>query len=164
MAYDHAPDEGLPEVVVDPSPEALTNLEEQYQYHQQHRYDKYPVVYDDAPKLPGDTGYGQEPPHDTIRSPDGSVPGEPVAVGEGPATGQENNSEKTESEPRICGVRRKMFFILLIVALVLVAAAIGGGVGGGVAAARSRKGSGTAASSSSTSSSSTTSLSSSQTR
>lgn len=160
MGYHHAADEGLPEVVTDPSPQALTSAEEQY-HHQQGKHDKYPVVYDDAPKLPGEETYGQEPPHSVVMSPDGSVPWEPLAAGEGTLSNHENISEKAEGEPRICGFRRKIFFLLLVAALVVVAAAIGGGVGGGLAAARSREG---AASSSSPSPSSSTSSSLTQTR
>lgn len=157
MGYNYTQDEGLPEVVDDPSPQALTSAEEQYQYHQQDKHDKYPVVYDDAPKLPGDVTDGQEPPHSVVRSPNGSIPWEPLAAGEGTLSGQENNSEKPESEPRICGLRRKVFFLLLVAALVVVTAAIGGGVGGGIAAARSREGSDSAVSSSPPSASTTSS-------
>jgi hypothetical protein len=151
MGYDYAPDEGLPEVVADPSPQALTNTEEQYQYHRQDRHDKYPVVYDDAPKIIDEVTYGQDPPHSVARSPDSSIPWERVAVGEDTLSGPENNSEKAGDEPRVCGIRRKPFFLLLIGVLLVVAAAIGGGVGGGVAAARSREGSGSAVSSSASS-------------
>ncbi|KAB5518877.1 hypothetical protein GE09DRAFT_506088 [Coniochaeta sp. 2T2.1] len=153
MGYNQASDEGLPEVVTDPSPQALTSLEEQQRSHQQDQHDKYHVVYDDAPKLPGEVNYDQVHPEFLARSPVGSVPWETLAAGEGSAGGQENNSEKAVDEPSICGVRRKVFFLLLIAALVVVGAAIGGGVGGGVAAARSREGSGSAASSSTSTSS-----------
>ena len=153
-AHFHGPDEGLPEVVTDPSPQALTEQEQQYLYHQQQQQDKYHVVYDDAPKFPDETNLAM------IRSPDDSVRGDALHAGDGAASGHENISEKAEGEPRICGLRRKLFFLLLIAALVVAAAAIGGGVGGGVAAARSRQASGSAASNSSASSSSSSSSSS----
>lgn len=154
--YKYASDEGLPEVIPDTSPQALTNLEAQYKQHGEEERDKYPVVYDDAPKLPNNEAQAQEPPEALAASPNGSVPWEPFAAGEGTTDAPGTTSEKEETEPRICGLRRKVFFLLLLVALLVVAAAIGGGVGGGVAAARSRAASDAAASSSASTSSAKT--------
>lgn len=146
------PDEHLPEVVPDTSPQVVSNTD--YQQHGYNEQDKYIVQYDDTPKIPSETPYVQTPhgehPVSTM-SPDSHLPWEPMsAVEETPAGvgggGGEGgydgiNNEKPEDESRICGFKRKTFFLALIAALVIIAVAIGGGVGGGLAA-RSREGSG----------------------
>jgi hypothetical protein len=152
--YQYASDEGLPEVVPDPSPQALTGAEAQHRAQEHDDRDKYHVVYDNTPKYPDNDAHAQEAPHAFPMSPASSVPWESLAAGEGTAGGPDTQSEKRETEPMICGLRRKVFFMLLIAALVIVAAAVGGGVGGGVAAARSREGSGSAVTGSTSSSSS----------
>lgn len=157
------PDEHLPEVVPDTSPQAISYVEEQYKQRQYDDRDKYPVLYDDAPKIPSGMAYaqGQQYPAMAETSPGGSLPWEPLSAieetqaghaggaaggggggpggfgGVGAVDGGEH--ERPVDERRICGLRRKIFFIVLIVALVVIAVAIGGGVGGGVSAARSRK-------------------------
>lgn len=134
----YAADEGLPEVVTDTSPQALSTVEAQSRHHQVDERDKYTVFYDDAPKFFNTSPGHLEPPQATDRSPDGSVPWEPLAAGDGSLGSREINSQKAVAEPRICGFRRKPFFLVLAVALIVVAAAVGGGVGGGIAAARAR--------------------------
>lgn len=138
----HAADHGLPEVVPDTSaPQALTNLEAQYKHREMDERDKYHVVYDTAPMMP-DSGnaayYQQHPP--SVMSPGGTMPWDSFPAGES-SNGPNGSSRELDTEPRVCGVRRKTFFLLLIAALLLVAGAIGGGVGGGIASARARQGS-----------------------
>lgn len=146
------PDEELPEVVVDPSPQALTKDQAQYRYHHQDDRDKYHVDHDDSPELASKAASTQEPPHSLARSTDGSVPRGALADSEQTTDGLGGSSEKLRNEPTICGLRRMVFLLLLVAALVVVAAAVGGGVGGSLAAARSRQGSEPAASTSSSSS------------
>lgn len=157
------PDEHLPEVVPDTSPQAVSSIESQYKQRGYDERDKYVVQYDDTPKIPTETPYvqdhqgnvqqGQYPV--SVASPDGSLPWEPMsAIEETPAghagvgggggeAGHEGMNEKPEHKSMICGFKRKTFFIAIIAALVVIAIAIGGGVGGGLAASNSRQSSDT---------------------
>ncbi|UKZ72938.1 hypothetical protein TrVFT333_000575 [Trichoderma virens FT-333] len=117
-----ADDEGLPEVVPDSSPQALSRLEAEY---------KRKFLDGDAPQtvIPKDVdtnkiavmaagdGYSVEP--------------------DGMSGDIEGARAAKKAGNRICGLSRKMFLILVIVAVVVLAAAIGGGVGGGLAAKKS---------------------------
>jgi len=107
-------DANLPEVYVDPSPQAIL-----HNHHNQKStgppsgyapYDKYSVPTDD----------------DTLKS---TVP-------------EEYGSEASKRSPpppdparheKILGLKRRTFFILLAILLIIVAAAVGGGVGGAIA-------------------------------
>ena len=139
------PDENLPEVVPDSSPQAISDVEAQYKQREFDDNDKFPVQYDDTPKIPSPGGYDQTTAAhpaaqdvsavSAVRSP-GSVPWEPVSAVEETPGGQGSaaDNEKAPDERRICGIRRKIFFIALLVAFIILAVAIGGGVGGGLAA------------------------------
>lgn len=96
------PDEHLPEVVPDTSPQVVSGIESQYkQRSNDDHHDKYIVQYDDTPKIPSDMapyGPGQGPPglvpgqggqHPayaqgqyavSTASPDGSLPWEPLSA------------------------------------------------------------------------------------
>lgn len=113
-------DENLPEVGIDTSPQALSNLEAEYKRrHLEEREPKYPVIYDNA-----------------VVPAEGSLP--PVS-----ATAREWEQAPSAEEPpektgKICGLTRRMFFIALVALLVIIAAAVGGGVGGTVSSSRSK--------------------------
>jgi len=134
-------DENLPEVVPDTSPQALERNP-----NQADERDKYPVYYDNAPKIPNEA-YQHYDPNSypaTAMSPDGSIPWEHVSTtAEETAAGDHGNYP----QHRICGLRRRAFYIILALTLVIIAVAVGGGVGGGLASARSREGSDAAESS-----------------
>lgn len=135
----YPPDENLPEVVPDQSPQVLSAVEARYFAPELNARDpKYHVTYDDAPKytapLEAYPSVGEYP--QAYTSPVSSVPWEPVS-GDGGSSGLRTDESKNKRE-RICGLKKRSFWILLIVALIVVAAGVGGGVGGGIAAARSR--------------------------
>ncbi|RFU75368.1 fungal specific transcription factor domain-containing [Trichoderma arundinaceum] len=119
-----AHDEGLPEVVPDTTPQALSRLEAEY---------KRKYLDGDAPQtvIPKDMDtakvavIGGEEQY--VVTPDGA-PGDVEGAPPGKRAGA-----------RICGLRRKTFWILLIIAIVVVAAAVGGGVGGGLSAKNSKE-------------------------
>ncbi|KAH7333390.1 hypothetical protein BKA65DRAFT_43737 [Rhexocercosporidium sp. MPI-PUGE-AT-0058] len=109
-------DENLPEVVIDTSPQALSNLEAEYQRkHLEEHEPKYPAMDDTTSKM--------------------VVPTELEIQGQYPQT---PSAEKPlAKEGRVCGLTRKVFFVVLGVLFVIIAASVGGGVGGAVAASRS---------------------------
>lgn len=118
-----AHDEGLPEVVPDSSPQAMSRLEAEY---------KRKYLEGDAPQtvIPKDVDTnkiaimgGEEQSSVTPDGMSGDV--------EGAHTGRKGGK-------RICGLPRRTLWILVIVAVVVLAAAIGGGVGGGLAAKNSK--------------------------
>jgi len=140
MTNTRPPDENLPEVVPsrppveDASPQVLSD--EQAWQREALGGDKYPVVYDDAPKLFDDGTIKGQDEHELPQawSPDasaGTAPWEslpPVA-----AAGAPGGSEAAE-ERRIWGVKRRVFVILAVLAgVILLAAIIGGAVGGSMA-------------------------------
>jgi hypothetical protein len=155
------PDEHLPEVVPDTSPQAVSSIESQYKQRGYDERDKYVVQYDNTPKIPSETSYVQDHQGNaqypvSVASPDGSLPWEPMSAveetpaghagvgamgggGGGDASHDGMNNEKPEHNSRICGFKRKTFFIVIIAALVVIAIGVGGGVGGGLAAANSRQ-------------------------
>ncbi|KAK4082990.1 uncharacterized protein Triagg1_1880 [Trichoderma aggressivum f. europaeum] len=143
-----AHDEGLPEVVPDSSPQAMSRLEAEY---------KRKWLDGDAPQMvipkEVDTNKiavmgGEEQSSVTPDGMSGDV--------EGAHKGRKGGK-------RICGLPRRTLWILVIVAVIVLAAAIGGGVGGGLAAKNSKgdappdAASTTSSTPSSTSTSSTTS-------
>ncbi|OPB37419.1 hypothetical protein A0O28_0043310 [Trichoderma guizhouense] len=118
-----AHDEGLPEVVPDSSPQAMSRLEAEY---------KRKYLEGDAPQtvIPKDVDTnkiaimgGEEQSSVTPDGMSGDV--------EGAHTGRKGGK-------RICGLPRRTLWILVIVAVIVLAAAIGGGVGGGLAAKNSK--------------------------
>ncbi|KAK3937943.1 hypothetical protein QBC46DRAFT_391282 [Diplogelasinospora grovesii] len=158
-AMDHRSDENLPEVVrnpsptfpevvVDPSPQALPNTGAEQQQRHLAEQEKYPAYFDDTPKFLHEQHNhdGNQRPRDnsaTAYSPDGSaLLWEPLRAGDDTTLGANSNSGAND-EPKICGVRRRIFWLILAFALVVIATGVGGGVGGAVASARAREGSGT---------------------
>jgi hypothetical protein len=148
---DHRSDENLPEVVPNPSPtfpEVVVNTGAEQQQRHLAEQEKYPAYFDDAPKLLHEQHNhdGNQRPRDnsaTAYSPDGhALPWEPLRAGDDTTLGANSNSGAND-EPKICGVRRRIFWLILAFALVVVATGVGGGVGGAVASARAREGSGT---------------------
>ncbi|CAI4214167.1 unnamed protein product [Parascedosporium putredinis] len=118
------PDEHLPEVVPDQSPQALPKeAAPQYEAHLGEKDPKYPVLPEDVPKQAIDP-YGS-----------------PETVGAVPVSPHGTPASPIKEEKRILGLKRKTF-IIFIVALVVLAAALGGGLGGGLA--KKSKGSNTA--------------------
>jgi hypothetical protein len=116
-------DDGLPEVTVDSSPQALSNLEAEYKWrHFEEREPKYPVVYDDALKT-------------AIPAPP-LFPYQSAAAAEQAPTATEPLSPTQEK--RIFGLRRKIFFLVLATLIILIiAAGVGGGVGGSASHSKS---------------------------
>ncbi|KAF2185364.1 hypothetical protein K469DRAFT_750482 [Zopfia rhizophila CBS 207.26] len=128
---DHPPNESLPEVVPDQSPEALSNHEAHLHPTQlEEQYPKYPVNLDDArePRSAADNLHAME----------------------------RRRTYEKEEELMICGLRRKAFWLLIALVLVIVPVSVGGGVGGGIAAAKTREGNGSGNSGVFSSSSNTT--------
>ena len=135
----YPPDENLPEVVPDQSPQVLSAVEARYFAPELDVRDpKYPVTYDNAPKYtapletyPSVGGHPQD-----YTSPVSSIPWEPASTGgDRSAFGTYESKNK---EQRICGLKKRVFWILLVIAMIVVAAGVGGGVGGGIATARSK--------------------------
>jgi len=139
------PDENLPEVVPprpvevgrDSSPQVVAIKKAEYDWQTSER-DKYPVVFDTAPKLPDDATpkpiYGTTYPQtwspgtevNTATTQSTAVPWESL-----PAGSNNPPSQPPKAQRRICGLRRRVFFIIITVAtLVVLGAAIGGGIGG----------------------------------
>jgi hypothetical protein len=116
-------DDGLPEVRVDNSPQALSNLEAEYKWrHFEEREPKYPVVYDDTLKtaIPAQTSLQYEPAAAAEQTPGAAEPLTPT-------------QEKT-----IFGLKRKIFFLVLATLIILIiVAGVGGGVGGSVSHSKS---------------------------
>ncbi|CZR67097.1 uncharacterized protein PAC_16996 [Phialocephala subalpina] len=118
-------DENLPEVRIDTSPQALSNLEAEYKRrHLEEREPKYPVIYDNAPE--------------TVVPAERSLPPESVTAGEREQEQVPSAEEPPAKKGKICGLTRRMFFIVLVALLVIIAAAVGGGVGGTVSSSRSK--------------------------
>ncbi|KAL7915209.1 hypothetical protein GGI35DRAFT_173547 [Trichoderma velutinum] len=140
-------DEGLPEVVPDSSPQAMSRLEAEY---------KRKYLEGDAPQtvIPKDA--------DTTKI---AVMGgeEQSSVTPDGMSGDVEGGNTGKGGKRICGLPKRTLWILVIVAVLVLAAAIGGGVGGGLAAKNSKgdtpsdAASTTSSTPSSTSTSSTTS-------
>lgn len=114
------PDANLPEVYVDPSPQAVI-----HNHHSQEAteapsgympYEKYSVPTDD----------------DTLKS---TVPEEYGSE----ASKRNPPPTDTARHERILGLKRRTFFILLAILLIIVAAAVGGGVGGAIASSATSK-------------------------
>lgn len=143
------PDDNLPEVYVDPSPQAIWNQPAAARKGSVYEHDeKYALENDnDTLKLavhpdPRDLG-AEEAPGDF-------PPGAMAAIERNPPPTQPAQND------RILGLRRRTFFIVLAIVLIVVAAAVGGGVGGAVAAS-SNSDSDNAAAATSTAASSTAS-------
>jgi hypothetical protein len=137
------PDENLPEVVPDSSPQALTRAEA-YRRHAKDEGDaKFAVVYESdaiTPKYYYDPNQNQVvaavATGGTPTSPSPAyVPSPPVGYSD-PALLGEEDPESGRERQRIWGLRRKVFLIVVVLVVVVLGAAIGGGVGG---AAASRK-------------------------
>ncbi|KAK4108820.1 hypothetical protein N656DRAFT_376217 [Canariomyces notabilis] len=123
----------LPEVVPDTSPEAG-------QPPLQYQHDKFAAYYDDAPKLPNEepspgAGVGTMQSQEGVgsalgaMSPDTSVPWQSID--------QHTTQNEKQEEPRICGIRRRIFIILCVVVVLIIVAV---GVGAGIGASRARGG------------------------
>lgn len=142
------PDEHLPEVVPDQSPQALPKeAAPQYEAHLGEKDPKYPVLPEDVPKQAIDP-YGSPETVGAVPvsvSPNTTIPWEarsPEVAEQGLARSPtEPPASPIKEEKRILGLKRKTF-IIFIVALVVLAAALGGGLGGGLA--KKSKGSNTA--------------------
>ncbi|PKS12466.1 hypothetical protein jhhlp_000672 [Lomentospora prolificans] len=126
-----SPDENLPEVVPDPSPEAIPKTAAaQYAAQLNHQNPKYPVTIDDSPKLP--TPLALSPPTATAS---------PYTETLVPGSVYPSHPSPISIEPpgkKICGVKKRTFWILILLVVVIFAAAIGGGVGGGLASRNSK--------------------------
>jgi hypothetical protein len=139
------PDENLPEVVPDTSPQVLTRAEAYRQNVRDEADAKFAVAYESdttSPKYYYDpnekwdgghaagAGAGWSPSVGAYVPPEsragGGGGGDPRLLHEG------KDVESGRTERRICGLRRKLFLILVVVIVGLVAA-IGGGVGGAMA-------------------------------
>lgn len=114
-------DEGLPEVCIDNSPQALSNREAALNRQQfEDRHPKYPVVYDNAPKEFDSNG-------DSL----------PLEFTE--ASRKSPGVVAIEGKGNICGLRRRVFLVVLGIVIVIMLAAIGGGVGGAMSTSKSKK-------------------------
>lgn len=151
-AYTSTDDSNLPEVVPGTSPTLVGNsplppAEKEYKArdHDEENNPKFPVIYDNAPKYPGEP---QSMSDHLPGSPYTSVPWEPLsAIEEHPPKTPGGKSDGGD-ERRICGLRQRIFIIVVIIVLVVLAAAIGGGVGSSMAAkSRESSGNGTASTS-----------------
>jgi hypothetical protein len=128
-------DECFPEVVIDTSPEVISNLEaDDKGHHLEEREPKYPVIYDNALKsvVPAEYEVHEQYPQTTTNFEKSvlweSTPGREQAPGA---------EESPSKEGKVWGLTRKRIFIVLAVLLVIIAAAVGGGVGGGIASSKS---------------------------
>lgn len=110
-------DEGLPEVVPDTTPQALTRLEAEY---------KRKYLEGDAPQtvIPKDM--------DTTKIAVMGAEGQYAVAPDQMPGDIEGAQTSKRAANRICGLRRRTFLILVVIVIV-VAAAVGGGVGGGLA-------------------------------
>ncbi|SPO04636.1 uncharacterized protein DNG_07321 [Cephalotrichum gorgonifer] len=147
-------DENLPEVVPDSGPEAIPrHAQAQYANQLNDQNPKYPVLYDQSPKVPVDesatlpaTKEEAILPAKLDDSPTSATPVSPYAAvtpyaetlaagGQEPAGSASNLA--APAEERICGLKKRMFWIIVVVAVIVIAAALGGGIGGGLAARNS---------------------------
>lgn len=128
-------DECFPEVVIDTSPQVISNLDASYKRsHLEEREPKYPAIYDNALKVVVPAEYEvQEQYPQTATSFERSVLWESKPAGE-QAPGAE---EPPAKERKVWGLTSKRIFIVLAVLLVIIAAVVGGGVGGAVASSKS---------------------------
>jgi len=139
------PDESLPEVVPDQSPQALSHQEAHYCRDQLNERDpKYPANFDDAPKYlaTSETDEAPEPVHGSeysFASAGGSPPWELQSTADNLQAGDRSPTNEKAAEPTICGLRRRSFWLLLVVVLVVIAASVGGGVVGGIAAGKNNR-------------------------
>ncbi|KAL7945628.1 hypothetical protein V8C42DRAFT_323699 [Trichoderma barbatum] len=117
-----AHDEGLPEVVPDTAPQALSRLEAEYKRKYLDGDAPQPVVSKEM---------------DTNKIAVMGEDGRYVVAPDGMGADVEGAQTGNKAENRIFGLRRKTFLILVVVLVVVLAAAIGGGVGGGLAAKKS---------------------------
>jgi hypothetical protein len=106
----------------------------------QYQHDKFAAYYDDAPKLPNEepspgAGVGTMQSLEGVgsalgaMSPDTSVPWQSID--------QHTTQNEKQEEPRICGIRRRIFIILSVVVVLIIVAV---GVGAGIGASRARGG------------------------
>jgi hypothetical protein len=131
------PDENLPEVVPDSSPQALTYAETYERRWAENGDPKYAVVYDSmTPKIltepsPLDpysaTVFGSSP---GVNSPQ---PTQDPWSTEKSLANEDGNPPAPEEPPRIYGMKRRTFWIVLVVVAIVLAVAVGGGVGGAMA-------------------------------
>jgi len=138
----HPPDENLPEVAPDQSPQALSPQESylrQGQFRDQHA--KYPVYVEDSPKFSTiDPKPGTAFSHEDVVSPEYEVPWESRPADGSLSAGDRGVVTDEKGRDRaICGLRRNLFWLLLAAVLVIIVASVGGGVGGGIAAAKARE-------------------------
>lgn len=130
-------DENLPEVVPDQSPQALPK-EAALQYETQlgEKDPKYPVLLDDAPKLPSE--YAPTPAVAAATIPSSVSPNTIPWETRSPETAEQGLAGRSPPDPpvadekKILGLKKKAFFIVVVVVLVILAAALGGGLGGGL--------------------------------
>lgn len=128
-------DECFPEVVIDTSPQVISNLDANYKgNHLDEREPKYPAIYDNALKavLPVEYEVQEQYPQIATSS-EKSVLWESIPAGE-QAPGAE---EPPAKERKVWGLTGKRIFIVLAVLLVIIAAALGGGVGGAISSSKS---------------------------
>jgi len=128
----HPPDENLPEVVPDQSPQALTEQQADLRHDQlEERDPKYPAIFDDAPKYaaPDAAHLENEQTRDSMHhpsSPSHAVSGKEVEAG-----------VQGRQTVHVCGLTKRLFWTLIAIVVIVLAAAIGGGVGGAMAKSRS---------------------------
>jgi len=139
------PDENLPEVVPDTSPQALTRAEAYWRQRKNEGDAKFAVVYESdttSPKYYFDPTQNQGAvavgANGTPISPSPIYTPAPPTGYSDPTLLGETDPESGHGRQRVCGLRRKTFLILLAVLIVVLVAAIGGGVGG-AAASRKKK-------------------------
>ena len=125
----------LPEVVPDPSLEAIQASHTQYQHGWDHgeKDPKYTVVAGD---------YKSDPNAPSVHYDAGLIPVHSVHSFKIDDTGHlvpPGGAGSSRGRKTICGLRPKIFWLLLGIGLVVVIASVAGGVGGGMMAARSRK-------------------------
>ncbi|KAK3315689.1 hypothetical protein B0H66DRAFT_269289 [Apodospora peruviana] len=165
----HPPDENLPEVVpdqpnpfpqviYDPSPQVVSPYHAANQQYNFTERDKYPAIYDDAPKLPHE---GQEwmtgaTPVSALSPGGGMMPWERLPAGQEAAVDDPNAGQPTDTKKRILGMTRRTFIIVSIVLIAVIGAAVGGGVGGTINSRNSQASTTTTAAAESSSRSSST--------
>lgn len=123
MAMSRQADDNLPEVVPDPSPQALSQAELYARHGLEGGEGKYPYPYHDGKEY-APPGHGLDLHKEVVSPLSPDVP----TLGEG--AGLPSSSPPPPPPPRICGVNRRTFWILLAVAgAVVIAVAVGAGVG-----------------------------------
>ncbi|POR31035.1 Uncharacterized protein TPAR_08757 [Tolypocladium paradoxum] len=170
-------DAHAPELALDSSPTAVTNLEAEYksQYLETRDAEHPPIPNDDTAKevlhfdesakivVPSELdSHGQYP--QTATSTNQFVARDTATVGDHADQRSAAGGSPAPPPPlkKILGMNRKAFFILLAV-LVIIAAAVGGGVGGAVASTKSKSDNASPATTGASSSTSTSAVSTSTT-